>query len=138
MEFDTNAISDMLEKAKKSNRQNAITGCLLFHQGYFIQLLEGNKTAVKSLFKKISDDKRHHDVRLLSTEEAPTRIFSEWSMVYQNSSNDVDRNRIAKRQLFDDIYHSSNAICHPGMSKLALWIEVSKILRSERRALSNH
>ncbi len=36
----------MLEKSRESNKKRGITGCLLYHDGHFIQYFEGNQIKV--------------------------------------------------------------------------------------------
>ena len=46
LNFDKHAISEMLLKAQKSNEEQGITGCLLYHKGWFVQLLEGDEDTI--------------------------------------------------------------------------------------------
>jgi hypothetical protein len=71
---------DLANQAIAINRENALTGVLIFTNGYFMQLLEGPKNNLLDTFKRISADKRHHDVELLSFEENVERIFPAWNM----------------------------------------------------------
>jgi len=48
--IEQNDIDAILETALGFNAENNITGCLLFHNGEFIQLLEGEKDIVLELF----------------------------------------------------------------------------------------
>ncbi len=82
--FTLDQIEDMLEKAKENNRILDITGCLLYHEGEFIQYLEGNQFKVLKLFDKIKADPRHRKVELLSHEQREERVFASWDMAYEN------------------------------------------------------
>jgi hypothetical protein len=57
-----------------------ITGCLIYQDGFFMQMLEGPRDAVFTLCEKIKTDPRHRDLAIVI--EAPTRrrIFVDWSM----------------------------------------------------------
>ena len=55
-------ISDILEKAEENNNRQDITGLLLYSEGNFFQIIEGEKDKVISLFEKIKEDDRHKDV----------------------------------------------------------------------------
>ncbi len=83
-EFHLELIQEMLAKAKENNNKLGITGCLLYHQGEFIQYLEGNQYRVLTLFDKIKADPRHTRVELLGYEEREGRAFSSWDMAYEN------------------------------------------------------
>ncbi len=83
-EFHLDRIQEMLVKAKENNHRLGITGCLLYHQGEFIQYLEGNQYRVLTLFDKIKADPRHTDVELLGYEKRAERAFATWDMAYEN------------------------------------------------------
>ena len=50
-------MEELLEKARENNQREDITGCLIYYQGGFVQLLEGNKKKIEALYKKIKMDK---------------------------------------------------------------------------------
>ena len=83
-DFNLVRIEEMLAKAKENNHRLGITGCLLFHDGEFIQYLEGNQYKVLTLFDKIKADPRHRDVELLSYGEREDRAFATWDMAFEN------------------------------------------------------
>ena len=64
-------IYSMLSKAKDHNAEHGITGCLLYHNSHFLQLLEGEEKELDQLYGKIINDKRHHTVELIQKEEYP-------------------------------------------------------------------
>jgi len=70
----------ILKKSKANNPKVGITGVLCFSQGIFMQVLEGGRDAVSSLYNRIANDARHGDVVLLSYEEIAERRFAGWSM----------------------------------------------------------
>jgi hypothetical protein len=82
--FGLDQIQEMLLKAKVFNHQQGITGCLLYHQGEFIQYLEGNQYRVLTLYDRIKVDTRHKNVELLSYGERENRAFQKWDMAYEN------------------------------------------------------
>lgn len=75
-------IQDILRSAHKNNPQLGITGILLLVGNTFIQILEGPKECVSSLFELIKKDTRHHDVQCLSEQPVEERAFPDWSMGY--------------------------------------------------------
>ena len=83
-EFHLDLIQEMLAKAKLNNHRLGITGCLLYHQGEFIQYLEGSQLRVLSLYDRIKADPRHTQVELLGYEEREGRAFASWDMAYEN------------------------------------------------------
>jgi hypothetical protein len=73
-------LADLFARARSNNQRRDITGALLVSQEWFVQVLEGDESAVRSLFATIETDPRHEDVELLSTEPAAPRVFARWSM----------------------------------------------------------
>ena len=80
-------IDDILEVAAKYNKENDITGILLFKGGIFVQLLEGPEENVKKLYGKICADLRHRNITLLVKQHDEERLFSDWSMGYRKVSD---------------------------------------------------
>lgn len=62
-------ISDILKVARDFNKKNNITGCLLYHNNEFIQIMEGEKKIVQVLYSKIVKDSRHFNVNLIAEGE---------------------------------------------------------------------
>jgi hypothetical protein len=73
----------------RNNPTRGITGVLISHSGWFLQVLEGSAVNVNSLFKVIESDPRHSDFLLLRFNAIETRDFSDWSM----ASIEVDEYR---------------------------------------------
>jgi hypothetical protein len=71
-----------LEKFRKSNHANDVTGVLCSGDGIFLQVLEGERSAVNKLYVDICKDQRHSDIELLHYEEITDRAFYAWSMDY--------------------------------------------------------
>ncbi len=91
-EFTEDELQELLEKARVNNQSLNVSGMLLFHQGSFIQALEGPQTAVESLYLKISEDKRHTETRVLFRGELEERSFDSWSMVFYRSTQSAKEN----------------------------------------------
>lgn len=89
-DFSKDDIVNLLSKARKKNASLGITGMLLYDNGSFFQILEGEEAVVDQLFSEIADDKRHHQVAKIISEAIPIRKFSDWSMGYAAiSSNEL-------------------------------------------------
>ena len=71
-----------LEKFRNKNLLNDITGVLCSGEGIFLQVLEGERSAVNKLYANICPDPRHTDIELLQYEEIEERVFFAWSMDY--------------------------------------------------------
>lgn len=83
-EFTTDELVDLLNVARTHNGEIGITGMLLYKDGRFMQILEGKKETVQSLFKKISNDPRHHKVVTLLEGPCEAREFPDWSMGFRS------------------------------------------------------
>jgi Sensors of blue-light using FAD len=97
-----------IEKAATCfNKAQAITGVLIYKDGIFYQLLEGDFSGVTGVFNKIILDKRHDTIELITFSEIRERNFSAWHM--QNSMLMIkkDPNRVNMKMKFVDRYITS-------------------------------
>ena len=62
------------------NRVCDITGLLLAHEGWFVQVLEGPEPAVSALVARIARDPRHRELQVLLSAPDERRMFSDWNM----------------------------------------------------------
>ena len=79
--FDTAMLAGILVQARRNNRRDAITGALLCRHDLYLQLIEGDASAIDALYVRITADDRHCDVRLLLTGTVDDRLFPEWEML---------------------------------------------------------
>lgn len=70
----------LLKSCRHANSRLRISGYLHYHQGEFIQVLEGPETSVGECFERIKHDTRHHNIRVLFDERTHRRTFANWSM----------------------------------------------------------
>ncbi|MGZ5049964.1 MAG: EAL domain-containing protein [Methylobacter sp.] len=75
------AIAKLQEQATTANRTAGISGCLLYRDGFFMQLLEGQRERVRALYDRIRTDSRHSDCRLVLDSPVAVRTFRDWGMV---------------------------------------------------------
>ncbi|QOD60322.1 BLUF domain-containing protein [Polaribacter haliotis] len=75
-------LENILAEANTFNSSINITGCLIYHNNSFVQILEGEKKDVLEVFSKIKKDKRHHKVNVLWENKTDKRYFEEWNMAY--------------------------------------------------------
>jgi|SRR5271169_2513729 len=79
-------LEEMLAESRVRNRVYGITGVLLFVEGAFLQILEGEKEDVLGLMERIQRDPRHHGVKVFYEQEIVERAFASWSMAYLSPS----------------------------------------------------
>jgi hypothetical protein len=70
----------LLERARRANAGQNLTGMLLYIEGSFFQVLEGEAEAIDALYAKIMRDPRHTRITLIIRETIAQRDFSEWTM----------------------------------------------------------
>jgi hypothetical protein len=64
--FSEQDLQQILTKARETNSKLGISGMLLFKGGKFLQVLEGDREKVMTLFDQIAQDPRHNRVTLCS------------------------------------------------------------------------
>ena len=97
---DDRELQDILSKARSNNPQHDLTGLLLFYEGEFLQVLEGPKDEVETLFKRIANDPRHVTVKRLDTRDVGARLFGDWSMAYVPISAEQTRKVLGTGRFF--------------------------------------
>lgn len=75
-------IRQILEQSHRNNAALGVTGALLFHDGNFLQILEGERDAVEALYARIGRDPRHRGMLRLLGYACDTRLFAQWTMGY--------------------------------------------------------
>lgn len=106
-----NELDAILKKARHNNRQQDITGMLVYHDGSFVQILEGDKAKIDRLFQTIAQDKRHNHVTLLDETAVSSRSFSNWEMAFrQLTFTEVSQHPTLKAVLDKKSYSSSHSI----------------------------
>jgi hypothetical protein len=99
----------ILKTALVFNKVNQITGVLCQGKGLYVQVLEGERSVVNSLYRRIAADNRHVDAEIVLFGEIETRQFKEWSMALVNLSID-DPMVTMKHPEFDPYSADSSAI----------------------------
>jgi hypothetical protein len=82
----TDDLQELLEHARRSNAAKGITGALIYAEGTFLQILEGDKELLQDLMARIRRDLRHESVVVLRESEVPTAIFGSWKMAYVSAT----------------------------------------------------
>lgn len=84
----TTMTTSILAQAQAHNQTQGITGVLCQGQGFFFQVIEGERSKISKLYRRICGDARHQDVDLLHYEEINERRFGQWSMALVHLSVD--------------------------------------------------
>ena len=126
-DFDIPKIYKMLSKARDFNSQHGITGCLVFHNQKFLQLIEGPEKEVMTLYHRIKEDQRHIAVTNLGEHTLEDRLFDQWSMAFHDFGDPSGASQY-KLGMVDQIFESSRALDKPSPLALTFFDELRGIL----------
>ena len=80
-EADEATLDDILRASRRRNAGLGITGVLIYLKGEYVQLLEGERDAVRSLYYDVLRyDKRHLRPYVAWEHEIAARTFANWQM----------------------------------------------------------
>ncbi|MFN9719012.1 MAG: BLUF domain-containing protein [Planctomycetota bacterium] len=84
--FSQAELKELLQKARANNVANQITGMLLYEDGTFLQVLEGDDEVVQKTYERIANDPRHNKILLIARFEVEHRTFTDWEMGFFDAS----------------------------------------------------
>lgn len=96
--FNQKDFEELLKQARERNESLEVTGKLIYCEGTFIQLLEGNETDLNDIYKSITIDRRLIGTKLIASGEVKERYFKDWSM-------DFDKVSLATINKFENCTH---------------------------------
>ncbi|WP_294532175.1 phosphate-starvation-inducible PsiE family protein [uncultured Rhodoblastus sp.] len=82
----TQDLLDLLQKSRENNANNGITGMLLYGNGAFLQVLEGDERVVDALIATIRKDPRHTNLKMIYRKNIERRQYSDWTMGFKHIS----------------------------------------------------
>ncbi len=127
--FDSIQVYQMLEGSRSYNAEHGITGCLLYHERQFVQILEGDYQVVDGLFQKIRHDQRHAEVSLLMEDNTDQRLFDNWNMGFYEFISKEERQLFRKHQ-FNQFFENSNLFSQSSKTGLLFFKRVRDLLES--------
>ena len=89
-DMEPDQLEEILTVARRNNRQAGLTGLLLYHEGDFLQVLEGASDKIDEVFGVIRNDDRHHRVNVVVDRVVPARSFGEWEMGFYEIHDPLD------------------------------------------------
>ncbi|KAA2234681.1 BLUF domain-containing protein [Salinarimonas soli] len=116
------AMTRLAQQCQALNRLSGLTGALLVGEEWFIQVLEGESTAVLGALDRINRDARHEDLRIFELTPASGRMFGGWAM-------HVGRVEAVEPEL---LWRCVEGFRHPGPRAAELLIEA--LTQSVRKA----
>ena len=81
----------LLATCRKNNAELGVTGMLLYKDGNFMQVLEGDEEAVRGLYDRIETDPRHNGEIVLQQGPAEERQFPDWSMGFRDLTSPEEK-----------------------------------------------
>ena len=79
-------LEEILEDARTGNQARNVTGVLVYVDGVFFQIIEGDKNIVRKLMANIASDSRHQSVKVFYEAEVDVQAFESWSMAYLSAT----------------------------------------------------
>jgi PAS domain S-box-containing protein len=78
--YNATQLRAMADNFREFNQHNHVTGVLAHIPGRFLQIIEGHRLILDSLYEAIGQDSRHSECILLHREPAEHRLFPDWHM----------------------------------------------------------
>ncbi len=98
--FSAQGIEGLSVTCRRNNTAMELTGILVFHEGRFFQVLEGEEEPLLKVIRAITKDPRHAELRLITHGAFEKRAFSGWRMGFAIPAN-MPRPPIASFALHD-------------------------------------
>ncbi|MGO1500466.1 MAG: BLUF domain-containing protein [Marinobacter sp.] len=80
-------LSRIIMHGRRSNGRNQITGILVYNEGCYFQVIEGETDAVASLIERIKNDTRHCDFTIFVDEPIDKRLFGASALKLSTASS---------------------------------------------------
>ena len=81
-------LASLLTQAREANATKNITGALVYGDGQFMQIIEGDEATLAMLYAKLLQDERHGQVFKFADKPIAQRSFADWSMAYRPVSTE--------------------------------------------------
>ncbi len=88
-------VEKIVETSQRNNNAAGISGLLFYNNRNFLQLVEGEDAALKSLMTRIAHDPRHSGIVILDNSLIPKRNCGEWAMRRFSIGEDAASRRFA-------------------------------------------
>jgi len=112
---------DILSKSRTANAEAGITGMLLYKDGNFMQVLEGEEDAVRALYARIRRDPRHLGIVTVVEGQREGRCFGDWSMGFQDLSAPEAREVSGYSEFLNTPLTAEEFSKNPGQCERLLW-----------------
>ena len=79
-------LTTLLTQARTTNARQNITGALVYGDGQFMQIIEGEEADLAMLYARLLQDGRHEQVFKFADKPIAQRSFADWSMAFRPAS----------------------------------------------------
>ena len=107
-EVTNDILDDILTSSRRNNPSAGVSGMLLYKDGEYMQALEGEEKTVINLMNRIAEDSRHSDILVLSKKSIPHRYFKNWSMGFENISDNKKDGQFDAQSFFNSSFKQSD------------------------------
>lgn len=76
------SVARILSVSRRNNNRDGLVGMLHYGDGHFFQCVEGERSKIAALYRRLRRDERHQDLKLLIQEPVRKVSFPDWSMKY--------------------------------------------------------
>ena len=73
-------LAAILSEAQRNNDRDGLTGALAAHDERYIQVIEGSRSALDNLLRRLERDARHRNIVILDRRPISARAFGQWAM----------------------------------------------------------
>ena len=94
----------LLELSRRNNEATGLSGMLLYCSQSFLQVLEGESSALERTYGRILADSRHTSLRKLMDAEVTAPLFPDWTMGFEHVDDE---------ELADDLDGFTAATTYP-------------------------
>lgn len=88
-DLDQEEVAELLELTEIRNNKEAVNGLLVYSGGNFFEVIVGEETKIKDLFKNIKVDPRHRNIMMVFEKEIDKPLFedSEANFISENTKH---------------------------------------------------
>lgn len=110
----------VLEEARDNNQKINVTGMLLYRDGFFLQVLEGEREVVYALYADIAKDPRHHHVLTVEAADIQQRSFPNWTMGFKNLEDLSETEMVGFSKFLDEPFRPETFTNDPSRARRML------------------
>ena len=85
----TQGVKEILTHSLTHNNDVSIKGMLMYKEGNFMQVLEGEETQIKSLYEVIKKDSRHNTIVEIYNEQSALPLFDQYNAQFNLITSNV-------------------------------------------------